>query len=117
MGSALGSSTAGGGGVARSSRENVRRSYLEQPWRYTGDVAGITGEDTRAAFGRRGGGGGAEGEVSGASFRLVQRVIITFAAGGRAGARRTAAAVDVDDAAPHRIVGSVVLTRLRRPFS
>lgn len=34
---------------ARSPREYVRRSYREQPWRYSGDVAGITGEETRAA--------------------------------------------------------------------
>lgn len=96
---------------------DVRRSYLAQPWRYSGDVAGITGGGTRERSGEEGG-----------EKRKSQRCLIPPGlaryhhfccgrAGGRAGARRTAAAVAVDAAAPHRIVGSVVLARLRRLFS
>lgn len=55
-------------------KHRAARAYLEQPWRYSGDVAGITGEETRAARVLRGRGRGGEikyKKVSGVSFRLV----------------------------------------------
>lgn len=72
---ALGSSPVRPGSLSNTTfARNVRRSYLGQPCRYSGDVASITGEETRAAPERsveEGGGEEERGKVSAASFRLV----------------------------------------------